>query len=316
MSRETYRLSSFLDNRIVRASEATSSLPFDSIPDSSQIPPPQPVNYIFHNGFCCSTLLMRYLDVMRNSLALREPNSLYELASYIRFNGTNLFRPLTENELDKLFRYITYLISRRYNIHERVVVKPSDGCNNLIADLITCNPENHAVFLYSNLERFICSVFRMPEREKWVRVRLRELSLDKRRMGVRLPYHPGKLDRGQAATMVWMLQMENFRTILRGDDKQQVLVVGGEDIVEQPQQTLIRVANHFGLDVTPKELKDATETHIVSKDAKAQSKKYDRLVREEDFQHARAQHASEIDRAISWIENILGTDFINEPLKV
>lgn len=314
MSRDSYRDSPFLDHRIVRAATDVRMLSFDALQAYGKIPAPAPVCYIFHNAFCCSTLLTRYLDGLYNTLVLREPHVLFEVASYLRFRNTNLFKPVPEDDLERLYRYITCMLSRRYRDDETVIIKPTDGCNNLIAELMTDNPENRAIFLHSGLERFLSSIFRVPERGEWAKIRVRELSLDKQRREGQLPYHPEQLDRGQTAAMVWALHMERFRAFIHGDGLQRALVTDSQELVEQPAPVLGKIAKHLGISVTDEELQTVAGTAATSRNAKAQNEAYDSNTREQDFRQSREQHAAAISKASSWLEDLYGREFIANPL--
>ena len=73
MSRGTFRQSSFLDRRIVRAGATTLMA---EIPKLATRQPVQPMQFILHVAFCGSTLLARYLETLPHCLVLKEPGVL------------------------------------------------------------------------------------------------------------------------------------------------------------------------------------------------------------------------------------------------
>ena len=84
VSRETYRVSSFLDHRIHPLPTETLSITGQQIDEVLQFVAVPPANWIFHSGFCCSTLLASCLDHPGNTLVLREPKALSLLAQVTR----------------------------------------------------------------------------------------------------------------------------------------------------------------------------------------------------------------------------------------
>lgn len=308
MSRDSYRKSPFLDHRIVTEPGKVPAVRFQEVPEVSDLPAMAPVNFIFHHAFCCSTLLTRYLDLIKNVFVLREPNSLYELASHARFSGTNLLNPIDPAILDRLLDYISVLLSRTYPGCERVVIKPTDGCNNLVPYLMERNAGHRAVLLYSSLDRFLTSIFRIPEREEWAKIRLRELSLDKQRREGRLAYHPELLDKGQTAAMVWALHMEQFheyRTIF----DERLLLVDSQSLIDDPVTTLSSVIRHFQLSITEEELSELVVHSSLSSHSKAIHEKYSSTTRENDYNQTLIKYIQEINSAKNWLSTLYTFSF-------
>lgn len=105
-----------------------------------------PDRYIFHVGFCGSTLLARVLDLPGRSLVLREPNCLADLA----------------NQKDS--GYVLDLVRRHLSIPwveaEPVVVKPSNWANCLLREIAASATPMLPVFLHMRRDAYLRAIFR------------------------------------------------------------------------------------------------------------------------------------------------------------
>ncbi len=83
MTAETYRSTSFLDERIHQAQPVDARVDLNSFIDTFENvrPTPRPLGFIFHTGFCCSTLLARCIQELENTLVLKEPVPLRTLGA-------------------------------------------------------------------------------------------------------------------------------------------------------------------------------------------------------------------------------------------
>ncbi|MDX1515081.1 MAG: hypothetical protein R3174_15195, partial [Gammaproteobacteria bacterium] len=156
MTAETYRSSSFLDQRIHKAQPVDARvdmLPFLETYERFR-PEPRPVGFIFHTAFCCSTLLARCLQELRDTLVLKEPVPLRVLSRH-------WFDPSTEDLCRRMGDLLAVLLSRRF-AGEAVVVKATSFCNNIMPELMDMHEGNRAVFIYSDLEESVASFLKSP----------------------------------------------------------------------------------------------------------------------------------------------------------
>lgn len=113
--------------------------------------------YIFHVGFCGSTLLTRLLDQPGAALLLREPRILTDVASYRA--GLDAIAD-DDGRVDDALGVARRLLRRRWSSSEATVVKPSNWANNLIpalcADATTIRP----LFLSMGRRAFVLAVLR------------------------------------------------------------------------------------------------------------------------------------------------------------
>ena len=115
-----------------------------------------PHRYIFHVGFCGSTLLARLLDQPGQTLVLREPQSLTDIAAYCSaLDREGLHDP----DLSPLLRTVCASLYRPWQAGERVVIKPSNWVNVLLPDLVTKRPAR-PLFLTMERRAFVRAILR------------------------------------------------------------------------------------------------------------------------------------------------------------
>jgi hypothetical protein len=313
MDAASYRASPFLDGRIVRAGEARGVLPFAELAACETLPVPAGVHYIFHSAFCCSTLLTRQLDAINRFRVLREPDILYQVATCLRFRGTPLLLSLAADEWHELYGLVTFLLGRREGDATPVIIKPSDGCNNLMTTLLAQHPDNRGLFLTSSLPRFLAAVLKLPARHEWARIRARELSLDAQRAHGRVEVNPQGLDAGQTAALVWVLQHDICRAVCAANGTA-LATLDERALLDRPAATLDALLRHFGVPLAP----DAIERALACSDSAVHSKApelhYDPQARERDFNAARVQLEPEIESALRWAEERFGAERVGGAL--
>lgn len=144
-TRDRLRAHAFLDGRSDFSSGPTVVSPLAEWITSLPAPS-EPDRYIFHVGFCGSTLLARMLDVPGRALVLREPNCLAHLANHgqgrcsLDFVRRHLRAPWAEGEA--------------------VVVKPSNWANSLLREISESAAPMLPLFLHMGRDAFLRAVFR------------------------------------------------------------------------------------------------------------------------------------------------------------
>jgi len=128
MEREKLSGTPFLDQRLERAGAAQATASLEALEASlpSDLPP---LNFIWHIGFCCSTLIAHALDHPGKNLSLREPGVTMTLAAAKR-GGWFSPQHLGPRLPSAVFR----LLARPFGEGEKVLVKPTNTVNTLIED--------------------------------------------------------------------------------------------------------------------------------------------------------------------------------------
>ena len=157
------RAASFLDERLGLQKREGVWVPFeqflapDFLPESHR----GPADFIFHIGHCGSTLLSRLLDRSPDVLGLREPLVLRELAAEQRNLDTPLARSHPQ-QWQTLLCNSLQLWERGFSPGQRIVVKATSTCNNLIEPILQARPQSRAVLLYLRLEPYLATMIKRP----------------------------------------------------------------------------------------------------------------------------------------------------------
>ena len=309
MSRETYRRSSFLDHRIERAPGEGLMLPFNAVDEPLVLPATPVTHAVFHSAFCCSTLLSRYIDALDHNLVLREPHALYELLILRLMQGTGLLPDVPGERIASLLSLVRYLLGRRADPRQPVVIKHTDGCNIAMSELLAYPQGSRGLFMWSTLERFLAAIFKLPQRREWIYTRLQELMVAWQRREGRLPVDPRSVLPHQAAALLWILQMENLEQALVTLPAGSLVTLDAQMFLADPVSVLQRVMCHFSAPIEQEQIERMLAGSDLGRHSKSAAESYDSVRREDDFHIARAKFAAEIDAAIAWAGNVLGRDW-------
>lgn len=150
-TRSQLRAASFLDGRerFWSAEEVVDV-------DLSAHAPREEGRFIFHVGFCGSTLLARLLDQPGSVLSLKEPQSLADIASQ---RGAILSGGAS-GSVDPLIDHALECLARARGPGEVVVIKPTNWVNSLLPWLCTPERSMRAVFVSMDPRAFLGAVFR------------------------------------------------------------------------------------------------------------------------------------------------------------
>jgi len=161
MSPYWFSESTFLNpQRIMGRCALRSSMEYlsNSVDDKQSLSTP----YIFHSAFCGSTLMSRGLELIYNSLPLREPQILCNLL-YASLSGV-----LNEEAELSLRHRIINLLARRFEPSQVPVVKANDYSNAYLEKIMTSSVQSPILLMYSNLNEFIAGCLKSEDRINWV----------------------------------------------------------------------------------------------------------------------------------------------------
>lgn len=309
MSRDSYRESAFLDHRMVRAPGAGFAVPFESIDRLADLPATPVTHAVFHNAFCCSTLLSRHIDALGLNLVLREPHAIYELLVLRLMQGSGALPEVPPARIERLLALLRYLLGRRDRVDQPVIIKHTDGGNIGMQELLAETPGNRGLFLWSSLERFLSAILKLPQRRQWAYVRLQELLLAWRRREGALPLDPRPLQPHQAAALLWILQMDNVERTLAALPPGSLASLDAQTFLADPAGVLQVIMRHFGTVLARPDIEDRLRAANFETHAKSAAERYDSTQREDDFSQARAQFAPEIEAGLDWAGSVLGRDW-------
>jgi len=256
-----------------------------------------PIHFIFHSGFCCSTLLTRALDLPGRATSLSEPTILRDMVGYCD-RGAHRDRYLT------VLRQALQLLARPFEPQEAVIAKPSCTVNTQAKTILEINPSSRAVFLYAPIRVFLNSIAR-----KGITGRLwgRELFL-----GLRSSNKPdlgfsedelfGQTDL-QIAGLAWLVQNMIFQTLLTKFGEERVRSLDSETFISRPADTLERIGRLFALDITADQAQEIAKSEVFHRHSKfgeafdADQRRMERTVGDN-------AHADEIEKVALWVETV------------
>jgi hypothetical protein len=302
MSRAAYQASSFLDGRTQAAGPERFDLPAAELLAAAAGTPraTNPVHYIFHAAFCCSTLLARYLELVPPCFVLKEPLFLTQMAVVrpraIAAHNQGALEPA---EWALLFELCARLLGRGYAPEDVVAIKVNDICNSLGELLLARDPAAKAVFVTIGLKEFLLVLLKAPERRQWLRGRLVKAQKDAAIIPELAGFDPLQMSDAEGGAFLWALN-EALRARLCAMYQSRVLTVLGEEIADKPAGPVLAAAKHFGLAVSQGLPRNVFSGATASRYAKDPSRAYDARSRRKELKTLEKQIGAEADRGVQW----------------
>ena len=271
---------------------------------------PTPARFVFHLSFCGSTLLSRLIDIEGQSLVLKEPNCLVDLANW-KSQHLRAGRPI--GYVRPALSLVSDVLRRPFALGEAVTIKPSSWVNNLLEDLVTLERVTLPIFVTIERGAFLQAVFRGgSERLKFTA----QLAVH---MAAGLANGDSVLQAavdgageplGRAANLAMVahhFQMLAFeRAIERGgwgSDR----IIDFQDIIESPLDAAWKACRGLRLSVERADLE-----HSVRQNAGKHSKQpgigYSAAHRSADDRTVIDHHGQTLNAALSWAERNLGAN--------
>ncbi|MEZ5960827.1 MAG: hypothetical protein R3C30_10450 [Hyphomonadaceae bacterium] len=295
--REKQRTITFLDPRFVSRDAETSPAPISELPLDLIQDARGPLHFVFHTGFCCSTLLARALDIPGVAMGLKEPAVLASFAEYWSSSRR------TAGALEALTVTLD-LLSRPLSPGEAQVVKPSTVANHIIPQLLHARPDAKAIVLFSGLDTFLRAIAR---RGFEGRIFARELFFQ---FAPVIPLDAGaKADQVvlhadlQIAAQAWLMQAAFMDSIAKRFGRR-VRVLNSETFLADPATTLSRVGDFFGLAIPPKLASEIANSAVFHEHAKELGRPFDAESRRAQYEEAGVEHRLEIAMARDWARNL------------
>ena len=255
-------------------------------------------NFVFHIGFCCSTLLMRALDCPGTVLSLREPNLFHNLSDSKVWQKEKRFRQLG---FDAALAGGLRFLNKAFEDGESIVIKPPNVTNNLAHDILAADEAARAVLLFIPLKQFLVSILKKGEAGKaFARKLFIKISREKNiraAVGLRAP---GALTDLQISAVLWAAQMLTFRDVLQTFPDTRVLLVNGEKLIEEPVMQLERISGHFGFSLGREYFETVVAGPVFRTDAKNPARAYSPLQRREEYRAIYRQNYEAVEAIMKW----------------
>jgi len=252
-----------------------------------------PVHFIFHSGFCCSTLLASALAAGGGLSVLREPDILMNVAQ-------RMLRDPGAANAQRLELALRFLARAPRRDDRAVVIKPSCFANNLMEALLRSRPGSRAVLIHSDLDAFLRAI---AKKGMWGRIWSRKLYLQLSGWtDLRLGF--GDSDRFilsdlQVAALCWILQARHFRQFAARHGKERLLLLHSDDLLADPAGALRRVSGLFQLEWDDSMLSSVAGGEVFDRHSKS-AEHFDADRRAEEHERTLEAHREEIEMVSQW----------------
>ena len=279
------------DNRFPKMTHAASEVAAQ-VADAAKAP----IHFIFHTAFCCSTLMLKALDIPGRTFGLKEPDILINL-------GNRFIRSDDASNRERL-RLVLHLLARPFSTGENILVKPSNFANRLVLPVLETRADTRAVLLYSDVRSLLRSILK---RGMWGRIWGRKL--------FRSAASWTSLDFGysdeetfiltdlQALALGWLMQMHHFGEIARRVGER-VLLVDSGDFLADPAATLLRIGRLFQLDLDQAAIAAVVNGPAFARHSKFSDQNYGPEERAADQSAAELAHHEELEMVVKWVEAV------------
>ena len=285
--RESLGAQVFLDGRWNRADARRTSLAAQSA--LGWLPSERPrLHFIWHTGFCCSTLLAKAIDRPGKNLSLCEPQILAEVASALH---SGALAPQWQQSLPAL---TFHLLARSFAPGEQVTVKPAPAANRLLGNAAPYTSGFHLV-LYSDCRSFLISIAKLGEDgRKYVRRMYLLLAADGR-----APVPPAELvslTDLELAAVLWHLQIAELRRQWPGA---RAASLNCDDFLARPAQMLGKLDQFFALGIGEACLAEIAAGPLFRRNAKTGEASFDTQRRRAEQVGIERSLGADLDRIVA-----------------
>lgn len=294
LPREAQRKLPFLDPRFVTRDLESAPAPLSHLPPATVAKQAGPVHFVFHTGFCCSTLLARALDLPGVSMGLKEPGVLVNFADYWWNSRRNA------GALEALSITID-LLSRPFTKGEAQIVKPSITVNHIIPQILHARQDAKAILLFSSLDTFLRAIARRGvEGRIFARQLFRQFA----------PINP--LESGfseadallqadlQVAAQAWLMQASFMEQLAKRFGRNRLRVLNCESILNDGAGTLLQVGAFFDLNISAAAADAIASGPIFREHAKEFGRAFDAAAQRRQYDDTGHAHREELMMAKDW----------------
>jgi hypothetical protein len=301
VSRSTYRQTAFLDHRIHPMPTATLSVDEAQLDATlRQLTGPRSA-WIFHTGFCCSTLLASCLDHPETTLVLREPMVLSRLAQ--------LKRDQQETPAGQKLIFNVLAMCERSYPGEAVLIKPSNFANALLPALAN-NPastsERKVVLMSSGLDSLLVSMMKKKaEAEATLPGFVRSLLKDSDYQQRTDIHDVGALSLLQQSVVFWHCQRYFLQNYIAAALPGSFMTLSMERFLAEPEVVLGETSHFLDLGLADSVLQETVRSGAFTRHSKQQQKKYNPQAHQLEQRETVKQFRMEILQALDWAQPLL-----------
>ena len=292
MSLADYRLSSFLDTRMLAPGMAAAWFDYAPVALSAGLIQPRPLHVIFHTGHVGSTLLSRLLDEVPGVFGLREPHPLQTLADMADA------APGGEGYLARLKTFLR-LWSRGFETTNMVVLKATSVACRIAPDILAASPETRAVYLHLAAEAYITAILAAASGQADLKI---FKVLRHRRLSAKLGREvPAGGSAGELAAIAWMVERDSLERAKAAGGRR-VMLLDFETLLADLEGNLAQVLRHFDLPPVADRL---VKSPALTRYSKAPEQlAFSPEIRAQLMRRSRDMHAKEIEKGLALIKSL------------
>lgn len=281
----------FLDERVLGGDETGAWVPLRAAVDA--LPPDTgPAGIILHCGHAGSTLVARLLGELPGAWILREPLALQPLAAEARLAGTPHAR-LEPSELDATLALTQAAFAKTPPGRGTAIVKHTSFTANLAPALLRRRPATAVLCLWIPLADYLAVMLRDAGLREGLRQAAGCWIYDiAARLGAATPALAALAD-AELAALNWTAARLAFAQAA-AQPGARVLSWDFERFLAEPDDHLLRLARHFGLDVGRRTVDAALASPWRTRYAKDPRYPFDAAVRRREIAEARRRLGDEI----------------------
>lgn len=265
-----------------------------------------PLHYIFHSGFCCSTLLAACLDLPGLASSFSEPMVLNDVVGW-RLRGA------PPPAVGEALQDALHLLARPFAGDQAAVVKPSSVANGLANAMLALQPQSRAIVMHAPLSDFLLSIAKKGlDGRRWVREMFVKMRAEGRvqLLGFDDIAFLGQTDL-QIAAMAWLAQQQLFAHLI-AELKGRVRSLDSASFMASPQQAIAAAADHFGLILSAAQWA-AIEEGPLRHDSKS-GKQFTSADRKAEYDRMMDLYGDEVSKVVAWTAQV--ADSQNLPMSL
>lgn len=285
----------FLDHRWKRDGAPRVRIRTDQLHAMLAAKTQEPLNVIWHTGFCCSTLLAKALNASAHTLSLCEPQVLVSVADARR---ADLLPP--NGSAPSIPALLFDLLARPFGCGSTITVKPAPAANILLRDAIT-RPSTRHLLLYSDCREFLIAVAKLGEEgRKYVRRMFGLLLADGHRQFHWTPAKLLSLTDLEIASLVWHMQIAEFRAALVPAIGPSAATLNCDAFEKQPETVLAAIIAFLQLKPLEGATSGTMKRSIFEQNAKQPGEPYDFRMRRDEHEKVAKHLGGDLDHVLAW----------------
>lgn len=291
--RALHRQSTFLTDEYLHDVETIILNRQDTVPYCR---PRSALHFIFHSGYCCSTMLARAFDIEGVSMGLKEPVILNDMVGWRRRGG---HPPKIAEVLDQSMNWL----SKPLTEGESVIVKPSNIVNSLAVPILAMRSGARALLIHAPIKTYLQSIAKKNlEGRLWVRTLLIGQIKDQ----IIAPFGMTQedilqLSDLQVAALTWLAQQAQFASIIEQVGSERVKSLNSESFLANQKQSMRNLFDLFQLNIDEAKLDEVLQGAAFTRHSKF-DQAFDVASREQEHADAAQVHADEIEKVTEWAE--------------